>query len=142
VAEAIVFSAIEAAANDGLHCPRADDLAEMISVESVSTTVGIVNRLERKGLITVERFQKSRRVTIVATGKMTAEPANRTPHWRTRPHNVPSPSLTTLRQRNPDVAQALMIAARHEGRALNDFLADLVWEAWEARSIQQRAEQG
>jgi len=80
-----VYRAIYIAADRGLPCPRADDLAEIIGGEeggAISTTVLIMHRLEHRGLIQTERYQRARVVTIMETGKRTAEPRCKTPHWR------------------------------------------------------------
>src|SRR3546814_8934868 len=76
----------------------------LIGASSDSTPPTIVRRLEEKGLIKVDRFQRSRRVYIVATDKWTPMPLNTAPHWRNRPQQVPSPSLQAVRERRPDIA--------------------------------------
>lgn len=83
-ADQIIMGALTSAAEQGAYCPTADDLSDMIDSNAVSTTVAIIHRLERRGLVKVERYQRSRRVTIVETGCSTAEPANKAPHWRVR----------------------------------------------------------
>lgn len=132
--EQIVFDAIVSAANADRRAPTCDELCEATGCRAVATTVNIVRRLEvHHGLIQVERFQRERRITIMETGKQTAEVRTPATHWRHRPRNVPAPSIAVLRLKKPDVAKELMVAARHEGRDLQDYLSDLVWEAWEAR---------
>jgi DNA-binding MarR family transcriptional regulator len=133
--EELILGALVSAAEASAPCPIADDLAELIGSQSVSTTVGIMHRLESKGLIRVERYQRTRRVMIVATGKATREPKNKAMHWRKRPASMPAPSLSVVRTRSPDVAQVLASAARREDRGLADFLADLVWEGALARGL-------
>lgn len=71
-AEAIVFQAINAAAENDEVCPNVLDLLELVGCESLSTPPTIVKRLEAKNLIRVIRYQRFRRVQIVATGKWTA----------------------------------------------------------------------
>ena len=73
------------AAEAGRPAPTADDIQEHTGCNSISSTVGFVQKLEKRGLISVERFQRSRRITILATGKRTAAVANQTPHWRSGP---------------------------------------------------------
>lgn len=136
-AERKVLDALTAAADAGAKCPTQDELAELIGVEAVSTTVGIVNRLERKGLIKVERYQRERRVMIVATGNMTAPAANPVTHWRRRALKVPSPTLGHIRHRKPDVAAQIIVAARREGMEVQEFLACLVWAGFERYQTQQ-----
>ncbi len=70
--EEIILMEIAQAAKDGRVCPTYLDLNEAIGAESSSTSPSIVARLERKGLITVQRYQRFRTVTICATGETTA----------------------------------------------------------------------
>lgn len=75
---------IEAAANEGRRAPSNDAIADALGTVSSQTGAKAVEVLEAAGLITVKRFQASRQITVVATGKTTAMPLNQTPHWRTR----------------------------------------------------------
>ena len=82
-----VFRAICRAAEHGLRCPTADQLASVIGTDdggAISTTVLVVNRLARRGMIEVRRFQRGREITVVHSGKQTAPARSRTPHWRER----------------------------------------------------------
>lgn len=130
-----VLACIAEAAEAGRVAPTGDELQERCGCESISTTVHLVQRLERKGLIRVERYQRTRRITILSTGKATAPVVNKTPHWRTkkRPGRLPSSSLHALKTRDPDMTMAIIKAARREGMALDDFIAELVWTGWQAR---------
>lgn len=134
-AKEAVFQCIDQAAELGVMCPTADDLAEASGVQSVSTTVALMHILEDEGRISVQRYQKSRMVTITATGKSTAEPANQTPHWRERPRDIPVPTVQTIQQRNPDIAQQIFAAARRNDRSPQDYLADLVFLGWEVECV-------
>jgi len=51
------------------------DTARLIGSELVTLSTGA-------GLIRVRRYQSARVVEIVETGKHTAEPAHKRPHWR------------------------------------------------------------
>lgn len=82
--EMMVYRALNDAAEAGVKCPTCDDLADLIDTNSVASTVNVVKRLERRGLIQVQRYQRERRVTIMATGKKTAEVRAPVPHWRDR----------------------------------------------------------
>jgi hypothetical protein len=127
----VVLKAIVAAARAGARAPTADDLLALLPHrESVSTTVNIIQALEARGMIKVERYQRSRRI-ILPSGKATAMPTNTTPHWRDRPRNIPSPARAAI-ERRPEPAEAIMAEARKAGRAPQDFLADLVWIGWQA----------
>jgi DNA-binding MarR family transcriptional regulator len=82
--EGAVLAALTRAAERAEACPTADDLLEHIGFGAQSTTVAVIRRLEERGYIKVDRYQRSRRVTILATGKSTRRPENTTPHWRSR----------------------------------------------------------
>jgi DNA-binding MarR family transcriptional regulator len=128
--ERLVLRALIRAANAGQPCPKADDLQELLGCYSNSTPTEVIRRLEKRGLIKVERYQRGRRVTIVSTGKMTRACVNTAPHWRDRPRDVPTPSAVSLQQRRPDTAAQIFAEARKLGKAPQEFLADLVWVGW------------
>ncbi|MES2055273.1 MAG: hypothetical protein V4564_04965 [Pseudomonadota bacterium] len=130
-----IFATIVDAADAQRLAPTADELQAACGCNSVSTTVHIVQRLERRGLIHVERYQRSRRMFITATGKATAPVCNKTPHWRTipRPKSAPTLSVQQLRQRQPDLAAEIIRAAHRDGMRIDDFIADLVWRGWQQR---------
>jgi len=131
-----VYAAIVDAAGAAARGATADVLVERCGCSSVSTTVNLVQRLEQKGLIRVERYQRTRRMTIVSTGKSTAPVGNRTPHWRTapRPRSVPTVALSYVLDRKPDLARDIMKAARAEGIDVQAFIAELVWAGWQERA--------
>lgn len=70
--EVIIYAAIFDAAERGKCCPTGEDLNELTGRTSDSASRNVVMRLEEKGLIFVSRYQRFRRVQIVATGKWTA----------------------------------------------------------------------
>jgi hypothetical protein len=129
---ALITEATEA----GRQAPTADDIQERTGCNSISTTVNLVRRLERRGLIMVERFQRTRRITVMETGKRTADVGNETPHWRSapRPRGVPAVAISYVQQRKPDLAREMIVAARREGLSVQDFLGELVWAGWKARA--------
>lgn len=139
--ERTILDAIVDAAEHGRPAPKAIELQDLCGCLSISITVHIVRRLERKGLIRVERYQRSRRITIVSTGRTTAAVSNRTPHWRSkpRPASLPAPTLAKIRERDEDFARELMRAAREEKMEFGDFLVELVWTGWQARAAQIQA---
>ena len=139
--EARAYAAIEQAANDGVRFPTADDLIEACGCESHASTVNVVRRLEERGLIIVERFQRERVGTIVATGKKTAEPRTRAQHWRERPEHLPEP-LQIIRKRDQKLFQAVLVEARRERKSPAQMLAKLVGEAMQARLIQSAQGEG
>lgn len=70
--ERIIYQALVEAACLNQVCPNYLDLNELAGYESASASPGVVKRLEQKGLIRVMRYQRFRRVQIVATGDWTA----------------------------------------------------------------------
>ena len=133
--ERVALALIAEAAEAGRQAPTADDIQERTGCNSISTTVNLVRRLELRGLIEVERFQRTRRITVVSTGKRTAAVSNETPHWRKgpRPRSVPAVPISYVQQRKPELAREMIVAARREGLNLQDFLGELVWAGWKAR---------
>lgn len=74
--ERTTYRALVEAAEAGLPCPSNIDIEMLCGYNSCSMGPVMVKRLERKGLIRVERFQRFRIVEIVATGARTARAAN------------------------------------------------------------------
>lgn len=70
--EALAYDEIVIAADAGAVCPLNLDLEMLMGCNSGSVASTVVARLEAKGLIAVERFQRFRRVQVRATGKWTA----------------------------------------------------------------------
>lgn len=129
--ERIVYDALVKAANASAPAPKHDELNELIGCSSTSTSPTIVRRLEEKGLVEVERFQRTRQICIVETGKCTAMPLSTAPHWRNRPRDVPAPSLAIIRERKPDVAAQIFTQATKLGKPVVEYLADLVFVGFE-----------
>lgn len=128
-ADALLLSTLTDAADRGVPCPTNEDLADMLGF-GLSAPPGIMRRLEMRGLIRVEKYQRERRVTIMSTGNKTAEVRTPAPHWRDRPRDVPAPPAHAVRVQRPDTARDIMATAQRLGRAPADFLADLVWLGW------------
>jgi len=140
-----VLELIMAATDAHRIAPTSEDIEEACQC-SLSTAVDIVRMLEQRGLITVRRYQRARRIKVISTGKWTARVANKTPHWRTkpRPASMPAPSPSIVRDRRPDFAREVMHAARVERMEFGEFLAELAWTGWQARlaAIQEQADEG
>lgn len=79
-----IYRALVRAAEAGVECPKNSTLCEIADVGSVSYPATAIGTMERLGLIKVVRYQRSRQVTITATGKSTAEPIFKAKHWRDR----------------------------------------------------------
>lgn len=86
-----VFAALKRAADAGAPCPGNAELIEVMGCKSISGPSSLISRLEARGVIRVLRFNQSRQVTIVATGKSTALPAGtHAPHWSDRMGRPPA----------------------------------------------------
>lgn len=130
--ERVVFSALAGAAECGKACPTNEELLGLLPERnSLSGIVKIMHRLETWGLITVDRYQRTRQVTIAGSQRSTGDPSNKAPHWRTRPREMPSPSVVAMQQRQPSVATAIFAEAKRLGKSPQDFLCDLTWEGWQ-----------
>lgn len=126
----LIYGAINRAAQEGKPCPTADDLVEVSGYSAVSSTVEAIQRLERRGLIEVHRFQRSRQIMIVESGQWTARPLNLAPHWRDRPREIPAPSPVIVKARDVDVSVEIMKWAAGRGVSFSEALADLVFVGW------------
>jgi hypothetical protein len=91
--EQLVYEALREAAANGDQCPLNLDLEMITGFNSGSMGPVLVQRLERKGLIVVERYQRFRRVQIVATGQWTA----RSPSQHVERPHVPRGTWTNPR---------------------------------------------
>jgi SOS-response transcriptional repressor LexA len=133
--EALTLALIERAADQGQRAPTCDEIQELIGCESSSTPAMLVKYLERKGLIRVERYQRERQITIIATGRATAPVKTKAIHWRQRrrPASLPSVSITYVQTRKPELARQIMVAAHREGLSLSDMLLELIWAGWQDR---------
>jgi DNA-binding CsgD family transcriptional regulator len=70
--EEIILKMIEGAIERGEPCPSNASMACAIDAGSISQPPVVLNRLVDRGIISIERFQRSRVVTIIATGRSTA----------------------------------------------------------------------
>lgn len=139
--EHMVYWAHVRAAQIGDAAPLRIDLAARIGCESETGITGIEQRMERRGWIKVERFQRERRVEIVATGEKTREPKNKAPHWRQRPEHG-CESVALLQRRKPELHRDLLLAARRERKSLAALLVEVIALGWAARLIQAGAAEG
>ena len=136
-----VLAFCEVAAAEGRPLEPVDTIMRAIGAQSYSTVPGIMRRLEAKGYITREVYQRGRSVCIIATGQCTAPPSNIAPHWRFRTDRVQTPAIQQVRQRMPDTATLIEQEARRSGKHMSDFLADLVYIGWhEYQAEKERGE--
>lgn len=119
-AEAVVLQALTRAANRNEPCPTNKRLAELLGASSSGAPNSTLQRLEKCGLIKVERYSASRQVTIVATGRRTRAPASAAKHWRDRPEHAAK--LATINNLGPKMAELIREAAEQQGVSIVDFV--------------------
>lgn len=85
VQERQVYDLLCQAARLSAVCPTNLDIEMLLGYESASTGPVMVARLEKRGLIRVERYQRFRIIEICATGERTA----RSPSMHTQAVHVP-----------------------------------------------------
>ena len=128
--ERTILERCEQAAESGEPAPSIDELSQAIGATGVATVPGVMKRLEAKGYITRQIFQRGRIVCITETGQCTLPPNDQTPHWRMRTDRVPSPTIQSVRERSKPIAAMIEAEARMTGSSLTDFLSDLVYIGW------------
>lgn len=131
--EATAYKYLRRAAAAGAPCPTNVELCVILNAESLSTPPEILNRLERLRLISVERYRRSRRVLIVATGQQTAPVRNTAPQVPRSADAPPTPSLAALTETAPTLAARIIAAAHEAGVQPADFLTHLVLMGWDVR---------
>jgi hypothetical protein len=112
--EKAVFALVERAATSGMTCPTNNELAEVAGISSVGSASEILSRLQQQGLISIERGQCSRVVTILETGKRTAGVVSG-PHWRDQSGRTSAPCKP--RQKEDRTIIALRAAEREQAIA-------------------------
>lgn len=80
--ERSVYDFIEAAAAEDRELEPNDEIAHQCGWSGTGTVSDILRRLERKGVIKVESFQRGRKVWVARMEKWTAAPPCTAPHWR------------------------------------------------------------
>jgi hypothetical protein len=121
-----VFDICVADAEAGRPLTPNDEIAAEIGATGAGTVPGILARIEAKGHISREIYQRGRMVCIVATGKCTAPPECQVIHWRKLADRAPTPAIHQLRQHDMSLAQWIETEARRTGRSHLDFLEELV----------------
>jgi hypothetical protein len=138
--ENIALEALKQIASENRRATKAEICAAIGSDNyEGGTAPGVVNRLEDKGYVTTNRFQRGFQVCIVATGQCTALPTDTTPHWRLRTDSVPTPAIQSVRERSKPIAAMIEAEARLLGKSLSDFLGDLVYIGWSEYQVEKEA---
>ncbi len=70
-AQAIVYAAIEAAAQAGRTCPKNEELCDRLGAASPATPGYILKSLQGFGLIELTKSGRNRRVTLTSSGLST-----------------------------------------------------------------------
>ena len=105
------------------------EIGEAIGYSGPATATGVINRLVAKGF--VERvgghLQKAMWLRIVATDQVTAEPRDKTIHWRYRKKGAPTPTIQRISEHAKPLAQLIEAKAKSLGKPLAEFLVDCVY---------------
>lgn len=81
-AQGVLYRALYRVAQRGDPCPTTDQLMQLCGASSNSTVIHHLTMLERRGMIRIARFPRSREVTVMAIGKTTRPCTNRSKHPR------------------------------------------------------------
>lgn len=138
--EQAVLDICQRAAAEGRQLDSIEDMRMELGALSYSTVPGVMKRLEEKGYITREIYQRGRRVCITATGQCTVPPSCTAPHWRNRTENVPSPAIQAVREKSQSLSSWLEAKARREGKSIADMLMDCVYAG--ANALRAEEEEG
>lgn len=77
----VIYTSVRHAAERGQECPSNPVLAVIADYSSISSPVASLKRMQRLGLLHVERFAHSRVVTF-PDGMSTKATSESNPHWR------------------------------------------------------------
>ncbi len=102
-----VLAIIRSAADAGEKCPTNLEIADRVGYASISGPANAINLLEASGVITVQRGQASRVVTIVATGRSTAGRVRWAHHKFRDPTVAPPSSANDERNRLAEFTEAI-----------------------------------
>jgi len=105
------------------------EIGDAIGYSTSATSTGVINRLVAKGYVehVGGRLQKALWLRVVETGKVTAEPRNKTPHWRYRTEGVPAPTIHRVAEHAKPLAEMIEAKAKSLGKPISDFLIDCVY---------------
>lgn len=116
----MVYKAIRAAAAEGRRFPTCDDLCELTGANAVATTVNIVQRLERKGLIQVRRFQRERQAYVPEIDAWTRAPMNEAEPW-----THAAVTIGDVRRTDADLALSIIERAEKQGMSKKEAMAEV-----------------
>lgn len=129
--ESIALECLKQIASEGRRVTNAEICAAIGSDNHEGGTgPAVISRLEQKGYITRNQFQRGCQVCIVDSGICTIPPQNTAPHWRKRTERVPTPTIRQISETTRIIATQIEIESRAVGKHYSDFLADLVYIGW------------
>jgi hypothetical protein len=111
-----VLDFVERAALQERELDDNDEIADALDFTGTGTVRGIMLRLERKGYVKIESFQRGRRVYAVRIDKWTKPPMCLVPHWRTildRSKETPSLSVGKLMEFPTVMAEVNRLQREH-----------------------------
>lgn len=112
-----VLAIIRAAADAGEKCPTNSEIANRVGYSSMSGPADAIHILESSGVISVQRGQASRVVTIMATGKSTAGTVKGVHHQFRPAPNDNIAAVKSDRNRLGDFAEAIANGATIQAAA-------------------------
>lgn len=129
--EKTVLAYCERAAEENRELEPKDTIAHEMGLIGMGGSIrGIMLRLEQKGFIKTEFYQRGRRVQILSSGKWTKAPRNTSPHWRTifdhSRKSTPALPIHTVAQKVPNAAMWINTEARASNRPLADVMVELI----------------
>lgn len=124
--ENVAYEALKQIANEGRRATQPELCAATGVGYQTGALPAILKRLEEKGHITRQVFQRGMTVCIVETGQCTAAPECTVPHWRSITDRPPTPAIHQVRQHDMSIARWIETEARTKGRNMADFLVELV----------------
>lgn len=127
----VVYAMLVRAAEAGEPCPCNAEIAAVLGSTSVGAASECVSRLERDGWIAVERGNRQRVVTILATGRRTAG-VIAAPHWRQRIATIATTAVAPRRTTDAAPRPTSNCAAPADPLARREQLLDRI-EADQAR---------
>lgn len=128
VIERIALDCITTIAEEGREATQ-QEIGAAIGYSISATSTGVINRLVEKGYVehVGQRLQRAMWLRVVETDQVTAEPRNKTIHWRYRKESSPHPAIHRVAERAKSLAEMIQAKARSLGKPLDVFLVDCVY---------------
>lgn len=130
VIERIATESIRQIAMEGREATQPELCAATGVTYQAGTLPAILARLVKKGYVIRKSYQRGLHLGLVlGDGSVlwTAEPRDKTPHWRYRTEAVPTPAIQSVREKLQTTTMQIEADAQKLGKSLADHLADLVY---------------